>query len=104
MLSGDGGADALRSFLRPMVGHRRHRVRAELRASAVLAGILSFVAYALVLSALELASAASVAAVRETSVVISTAFAAVLLHEQVSRSRFAGSALVVCGIALLALR
>jgi drug/metabolite transporter (DMT)-like permease len=82
----------------------RIRVRAELGASAVLAGVLSFAAYALVLAALERASAASVAAVRETSVVMATAFAAVLLHERVSRSRLVGSALVVCGIALLALR
>ena len=83
-------------------GHAR--VRAELGAPAVLAGILSFVAYALVLAALERASAASVAAVRETSVVMATAFAAILLHERVSRARLAGSALVVSGIALLALR
>ena len=82
----------------------RARVRAELGPAAVLAGLASFVAYALVLAALERASAASVAAVRETSVVIATAFAAVVLHEHVSRARLAGSALVVCGIALLALR
>lgn len=82
----------------------RARVRAELGASAVLAGVLSFAAYALVLAALERASAASVAAVRETSIVMATAFAAVLLHERVTPSRFAGSALVVGGIALLALR
>ena len=82
----------------------RVRLRAALGVSAVAAGILSFAAYALVLAALERASAASVAAVRETSVVMATAFAAILLHEQVTRSRFVGSALVVCGIALLALR
>lgn len=82
----------------------RVRLRAELGVSAVAAGILSFAAYALVLAALERASAASVAAVRETSVVMATAFAAILLHERVSRARLAGSALVVCGIALLALR
>ena len=63
----------------------RARVRAELGASAVLAGLASFAAYALVLAALERASAASVAAVRETSVVMATAFAAVVLHERVSR-------------------
>ncbi len=56
------------------------------------------------LAALERASAASVAAVRETSVVIATVFAAVVLREEVSRWRIAGSVLVVCGIALLALR
>ena len=35
---------------------------------------------------------------------MATAFAAVVLHERVSRSRMAGSVLVVVGIALLALR
>jgi drug/metabolite transporter (DMT)-like permease len=80
------------------------RIRAELGASAVLAGIASFAAYALVLAALARASAASVAAVRETSVVMATVFAAAVLHERVSRSRLAGSVIVVGGIALLALR
>jgi drug/metabolite transporter (DMT)-like permease len=83
-------------------GHAR--VSAELRGTAVLAGIASFAAYALVLAALERASAASVAAVRETSVVMATGFAAVVLHERVTRSRLLGSAIVVCGIGLLALR
>ena len=80
------------------------RVRAELGPTSVLAGLLSFAAYALVLAALERASAASVAAVRETSVVMATAFAAVGLHERVSRWRLTGSVVVVSGIALLALR
>ena len=44
------------------------------------------------------------AAVRETSVVMATGFAALVLHEQVSRWRVTGSVLVVAGIALLALR
>ena len=82
----------------------RARVRAELGARLVLAGIASFAAYALVLAALARASAASVAAVRETSVVMATGFAAVVLHEQVSPWRLGGSAVVVCGIGLLALR
>jgi uncharacterized membrane protein len=79
-------------------------VRTELGLSSVVAGLLSFAAYALVLAALERASAASVAAVRETSVVIATVFAAVVLREEVSRWRVLGSATVVCGIGLLALR
>ena len=82
----------------------RARVRAELGVASVLAGCASFAAYALVLAALQRASAASVAAVRETSVVSATGFAAAVLHERVSRSRVAGAALVVAGIALLALR
>ena len=74
------------------------------RRPRLLAGIASFAAYALVLAALARASAASVAAVRETSVVMATGFAAVVLHEQVGRWRLGGSVVVVCGIGLLALR
>jgi drug/metabolite transporter (DMT)-like permease len=78
-------------------------LRAEFRPRAIVAGVATFAAYALVLAALRLASAASVAAVRETSVLIATALAAVFLHERVTPWRFAGAVLVVGGIALLAL-
>jgi drug/metabolite transporter (DMT)-like permease len=70
---------------------------------SILAGVCTFGAYALVLAALQRASAASVAAVRETSVVIAALLAWVVLKEQVSASRFAGAVLVVCGVALLAI-
>jgi drug/metabolite transporter (DMT)-like permease len=78
-------------------------LRAELNAPAAIAGVASFGAYVLVLLALRLASAASVAAVRETSVLIATALAARLLRERVSPGRVAGAALVVAGIALVTL-
>jgi uncharacterized membrane protein len=78
-------------------------LRAELNASAAIAGVASFGAYVLVLLALRLASAASVAAVRETSVLIATALAAPLLRERVGPGRVAGAALVVAGIALVSL-
>ena len=71
------------------------------RAGGDRAGIATFVAYAFVLAALERASAASVAAVRETSVVIAAGLAAVVLKEQVTRWRFLGAITVVAGIALL---
>lgn len=82
---------------------RASRLRAELRPATVAAGIATFVAYALVLAALQRASAAPVAAVRETSVVIAAALAAPVLGERVGRGRVAGAVLVVAGIALLAL-
>jgi drug/metabolite transporter (DMT)-like permease len=69
---------------------------------SVVAGVATFGAYALVLAALRLAPAASVSAVRESSVLIATALAALVLDEHVSRWRLAGAALVVAGIALLA--
>jgi drug/metabolite transporter (DMT)-like permease len=78
-------------------------LRAELNARAVAAGVASFAAYGLVLAALQLAPAASVAAVRETSVLIATALAACFLKEHVTRWRFVGATLVVGGIALLSL-
>jgi drug/metabolite transporter (DMT)-like permease len=81
----------------------RSALRAETNPFTVFAGLATFGAYALVLAALERASAASVAAVRETSVVIATALAAPVLHERVGPTRLAGTVLVVGGVALLAL-
>jgi drug/metabolite transporter (DMT)-like permease len=81
----------------------RSRLRGAVRPVPAIAGIVSFVAYALVLAALERAPAASVAAVRETSVLIVAALAARTLGERVSPARLAGAALVVGGIALLVL-
>src|SRR3954464_10464777 len=54
-------------------------VRAAVGPSSILAGVCTFGAYALVLAALQRAPAASVAAVRETSVVIAALLAAVVL-------------------------
>jgi len=79
------------------------RLRAAARPTPALAGIVSFVAYVLVLAALQRAPAASVAAVRESSVLIVAALAAPMLGERVGPARLAGAALVVGGIALLVL-
>lgn len=80
----------------------RTRARASLRTPAVAAGAAMLGAYGLTLAALRLASAASVAAVRESSVVIAVVFAAPVLKEPVGPRRLAGAALVVTGIALIA--
>jgi drug/metabolite transporter (DMT)-like permease len=77
------------------------RLRAELGWTPVFVGLAAFGAFSLALYALRLASAASVAAVRETSVVIAVALAARLLGENVGPRRVAGAALVVIGIAVL---
>ena len=76
-------------------------LRSELDGSSVIAGIATFSAYALVLAALERASAASVAAVRETSVVIATLLAAAVLKEHVTPVRLTGAILVAGGVAIL---
>jgi drug/metabolite transporter (DMT)-like permease len=78
-------------------------VRAELGGATVVAGLATFAAYALVLAALQRASAASVAAVRETSVVIAALLAGRVLREQVGPVRLLGAALVAAGVALVSL-
>ena len=79
------------------------RLRAAVRPTPALAGIVAFLAYVLVLAALRRAPAASVAAVRETSVLIVAALAAPMLCERVGPARLAGAGLVVAGIALIVL-
>ena len=78
-------------------------MRAAVSWPTCVAGLATFIAYALVLAALRRASAASVAAVRETSVLIAAALAGVFLKERVGVERLSGAALVVAGVALLSL-
>jgi drug/metabolite transporter (DMT)-like permease len=78
-------------------------LRSATNPAAVVAGLATFGAYALVLAALERAPAASVAAVRETSVIIATALAAIFLKERVGWVRMSGAVAVATGIGLLSL-
>jgi drug/metabolite transporter (DMT)-like permease len=77
-------------------------LRRELGPGTLVAAPATLGAFALVLFALQEASAASVAAVRETSVVIAVALAAPVLGEPVTRSRLLGAVVVVLGVAVLA--
>jgi drug/metabolite transporter (DMT)-like permease len=78
-------------------------LRAEVNWRSAVAGVGIFAAYGAVLGALQLASAASVAAVRESGVLVATALAAIFLRERVTAWRAGGAVLVVAGIVLLAL-
>jgi drug/metabolite transporter (DMT)-like permease len=78
-------------------------LRSEAGTNTLIAALAMFGAYALALAALRLAPAAAVAAVRESSVVIATALAAVVLHERVTFGRAAGAVVVVAGVAAIAL-
>ena len=77
-------------------------LRAEVNPASVAAGLLILTPYSLFLIALDLAPAAPVAAVRETSIVIATALGALVLKERVRRGRWAGALLVAGGVALVA--
>ena len=81
----------------------RPALRAEWGWATVAAGLATFGAYGFVLAALQRASAASVAAVRETSIVIAAAFAALVLKEPVGPERLTGAVLVATGVAILGL-
>jgi drug/metabolite transporter (DMT)-like permease len=77
-------------------------LRRELRPRTAVIGIGVIGGYDLALFGLRLASAAPVAAVRETSVVIGTGLAALVLRERVGWVRFGGACLVAAGVAVLA--
>jgi drug/metabolite transporter (DMT)-like permease len=78
-------------------------IAAAVRPRIAVAALCIFGAYALVLAALQLAPAAPVAALRETSVVFATAYAALVLGEPAGRRRLVGAVVVVAGISVLAL-
>jgi drug/metabolite transporter (DMT)-like permease len=78
-------------------------LRAAVKRSTLVAGVGMFGAYALTLAALRLAPAASVAAVRESSVVMATAALAITGRERIGPERLAGAVAVVAGIALISL-
>jgi drug/metabolite transporter (DMT)-like permease len=78
-------------------------LRAAATPRSAAAGVAMFGAYALALGALEIAEAAPVAALRETSVVMATAAAAIAGREYVPPRRLAGAVIVVLGVALIAL-
>jgi drug/metabolite transporter (DMT)-like permease len=90
-----------------VLGALRTRGAVALRAAftwrTALAGVGIFGAYALVLLALRLAPAASVAAVRESGVVMATAVLALSGREKIGPARMAGAVAVVAGIALISL-
>jgi drug/metabolite transporter (DMT)-like permease len=79
-------------------------LRASISWSTLLAGVGFFAAYALTLAALRLAPAASVAAVRESSVVMAAAVLAITGREQMAAGRFVGAITVVAGIILISIR
>jgi drug/metabolite transporter (DMT)-like permease len=77
------------------------RMRAVVSPSVLVGGVAVVAAYGLVLAALGMAPAPGVASLRETSIVMATILAAVVLKERVERSRWLGSVVVVAGIALV---
>ncbi len=101
------GAELFRALLlTPAALRKPEAVGAAWRSSrgAVIGiGLLSPLAYLLVLRALQLAPVSLVAPAREVSIVLGAALGARLLGEPAGARRVAAAAAVVVGIALLAL-
>jgi len=71
--------------------------------SAVTGGLLSLVAYLLVLTAMRLTQVSYIAALREVSVIFAAALGARVLGEPYGGRRVAASIVVACGLFLLVL-
>lgn len=86
---------------------RGRRLGAQLRPPLLLGlvgGVVSLLAYGLVLWAQTRGALAPIAALRETSIVIAALIGSVFLHERFGRARAVAGAVVVTGIVLINLR
>ncbi len=102
----DWGNELFRTaLLTPYAARRFDRVREIWRAhrlEVIVVGVLSPLAYILVLIAYTMADVSLVAPARESSIVIGTLFGWLLLHESQPGRRLFGALIVVAGIAALA--
>ncbi|MGH8760575.1 MAG: DMT family transporter [Burkholderiales bacterium] len=93
-------------LLAPWALHRRATLREQWRqhrTAIILVGLLSPLAYSLVLFAVQTAPLSYVAPVREISMLIGTLLGARLLNESLRRSQVLGAAMMLLGVAGLAL-
>lgn len=97
---------ALRTlFLMPQALRRRQDLRAQWQANRryiIAVGILSPLAYTLVLFAMTMAPLSYVAPVRELSMLLGIVFGASLLREALTPSRLVGTVCMIAGVVLLA--
>jgi drug/metabolite transporter (DMT)-like permease len=89
----------------PLLGVRRAAVRRELVGwrGIVLAAVMSSLAYTLVLFAFQLSKTAYVVASRELSIVLSAVIGSLWLREGRLGPRLTGAAIVLAGVACIAL-
>lgn len=102
-LSAAMSGPAVAYFLAVALRKRWTVVRGYVRPSTVVAGAGVFGAYGLTLAALAQGPAAPVAAVRESSIVILTLLAAVVLKRPITVRQWCGAVVVTTGVVALAL-
>ena len=72
------------------------------RTSIVVAGLLTFLAYGLVLTAFSWSRVSYVAPAREVGIVVGVLMGVLILKEPFGRTRVAGSVIIVIGLVLIA--
>lgn len=85
--------------------HGRRVLLAEWRISSkgiIAAAILSFLAYGMILTALQFSRVSYIAPAREISIVVGVLLGIIVLKESFGRSRLIGSCLIVAGLTLIA--
>jgi drug/metabolite transporter (DMT)-like permease len=95
-------------FLTPYVCriHGTKAIRIEMKGktvSIIISGLLMFIAYALILLALQFSRVSYIAAAREVGVVIGVLFGTLMLGEPFGKGRVLGSCLIVFGLVLISL-
>ena len=95
-------------FLTPYVCriHGTKAIRIEMKGktvSIIISGLLMFIAYSLILLALQFSRVSYIAAAREVGVVIGVLFGTLMLGEPFGKGRVLGSCLIVFGLVLISL-
>jgi len=95
-------------FLTPYVCriHGTKAIRIEMKGktvSIIISGLLMFIAYGLILLALQFSRVSYIAAAREVGVVIGVLFGTLMLGEPFGKGRVLGSCLIVFGLVLISL-
>jgi len=95
-------------FLTPYIWwfHGISTIRIEIRrdiGSIILSGLLMFLAYSLILFALQFSRVSYIAPIREVGIVIGVVFGTLLLKEPFGKGRASGSFLIVAGLVQISL-
>ena len=99
-----GSALGLTPYIWWFHGIRITRIEIERQiGSIILSGLLTFLAYGLILFVLQFSRVSYIAPIREVGIVIGVAFGILLLGEPFSKGRAVGSYLIISGVILISL-
>ena len=99
-----GSALLLLPYIRRIHGTAKIKTEIKKRSnSIVISGLLMFIAYGLILSALTFSKVSYISPAREIGIVVGVLFGALILREPFAKGRILGSCLIVLGLILILL-